>query len=56
MSRNPFANNPFLLGFEDVERLVERAMVIRRIILSNTVTAPIGLRSRLRGLSILISP
>jgi len=25
MSRNPFANNPFLLGFEDVERLVERA-------------------------------
>ena len=25
MSRNPFANHPFLLGFEDVERLVERA-------------------------------
>ena len=25
MSRNPFANHPFLLGFEEVERLVERA-------------------------------
>lgn len=25
MSRNPFANHPFLLGFEDVERLVDRA-------------------------------
>lgn len=25
MSRNPFANHPFLLGFEGVERLVERA-------------------------------
>lgn len=25
MSRNPFANHPFLLGFEEVERLVDRA-------------------------------
>jgi len=25
MSRNPFANHPFLLGFEEIERLVERA-------------------------------
>jgi len=25
MSRNPFANHPFLLGFEELERLVERA-------------------------------
>lgn len=25
MSRNPFANYPFLLGFEQVERLLERA-------------------------------
>ena len=25
MSRNPFANHPFLLGFDEVERLVERA-------------------------------
>lgn len=25
MTRNPFANNPFLLGFEEVERLVDRA-------------------------------
>jgi len=25
MSRNPFANHPFMLGFEDVERLVDRA-------------------------------
>ncbi len=25
MTRNPFANNPFLLGFEEVERLIDRA-------------------------------
>ena len=25
MSRNPFANYPFLLGFEQVERLIDRA-------------------------------
>lgn len=25
MTRNPFANHPFLLGFEEVERLVDRA-------------------------------
>lgn len=25
MSRNPFANHPFMLGFEEVERLVDRA-------------------------------
>lgn len=25
MTRNPFTNNPFFLGFEDLERLIDRA-------------------------------